>query len=73
MNSIYIHIDEQLKNNEMQTLRQELLSVPHVTNVELSTANPHDLMIEFEERHNIPMVIQKRLHDRGLHSDIMSG
>jgi hypothetical protein len=73
MNTLYIHIDERLRAKDMTQLKKDLLHVPHVTNVEINKKNPHDLLVEFEENHRVPMTILRHLHDRGLHPDIMSG
>jgi hypothetical protein len=73
MNSVCIHIDEKLHAKDMQKLKKDLMHVPHVTHVELNAKNPHDLVVEYEEHHNIPMIIQNRLHEQGLHTDIVSG
>jgi hypothetical protein len=72
MNTVYVHIDERLRLRDMGKLRKELMDVPHVSNVETNPRQPHDLLVEFEENHNVPMQIQRFLHDRGLHSDITS-
>jgi len=72
MHTLYIHIDEDLDPQQMAELKDELLHVPHVSHVELKPSVPHDILVEFEERRNIPMTILVRLSRRGLHSDVMS-
>jgi hypothetical protein len=73
MNTVYIHIDETLDAGRLGDLRRELLQVPHVRHVEINARLPHDMLVEFEPHHNVPMTILHRLNRRGLHSDIMSG
>jgi hypothetical protein len=72
MNTVYIHIDERLTAKRMRELRSELAKLPHVTFVEYSARNPHDMLVEFEPHHNVPMRLMSRLERRGLHPDIMS-
>ncbi len=72
MNTVYIHIDERLDAKRMGQLRQELLRVPYVSNVELNPKLPHDMLVEFEAHHNVPLAVLHQLSRRGLHSDIMS-
>ena len=72
MNTVYIHIDERLDAKRMGQLRQELLRVPYVSNVELNQKLPQDMLVEFEAHHNVPLTVLHRLSRRGLHPDIMS-
>ena len=72
MNTVYIHIDETLDTDTFHKLKDELLHVPYVSNVEMNLSNPHDLLVEYEEHHNTPIHILQALSSRGLHSDIMS-
>lgn len=72
MHSIQVYIDEELDSkslNELKVLMQEL---PHVTNVEINNAQPHDMLVEYEEHYNIPMLVIDKLHHKGLHPDIIS-
>jgi diketogulonate reductase-like aldo/keto reductase len=70
MNIISIHIDEALDDRRLSELKEDLAQVPHVARVEFSPALPHDLMVEYEERHNVPVMVLARLAKQGLHSDI---
>jgi hypothetical protein len=70
MNVISIHIDETLDAGQLQALREELADVPHVANVEMNPTIPHELMVEYEEHHNVPVRVLDRLSRRGLHPDI---
>jgi hypothetical protein len=71
MNSINIHIHESVNHHQMGELYQQLMTTPHVRNVELRAAQPHDMLIEFEEHHNMPMHLLQMLQRRGLHADIV--
>lgn len=73
MNTVYIHIEEGLSAEQMRDLKEELLHIPHVSNVEMNPRLPHDLMVEYEARHNVPIKILRRIERRGLHPDIVSG
>lgn len=72
MNTVYIHIDERLTAKRMRELKTELTKLPHVAFVEYSARSPHDMLVEFEPHHNVPMTLMSRLERRGLHPDIMS-
>ena len=70
MNIVSIHIDETLADPDIKQLKETLSAVPHVVNVELNASIPHDLTVEYEEHHNIPVILLDRLSRQGLHSDI---
>lgn len=72
MNTISIHIDETLNPRDLEVLQDSLRSVPHVVNVALNSSAPHDMLVDFEEHHNIPVVILDSLHKQGLHTDIQA-
>ena len=72
MNTVIIHIDETLHERDIRLIKQELSIVPHVVNVELNAAVPHDLAVEYEEHHNVPLTILNTLSGQGLHLDIQS-
>ena len=57
----------------MRSLKDELSSVGHITDVEISARTPHDMLVEFEETHISPMAILRELGRHGVHADIMSG
>ena len=73
MHSIQVYIDETLDAKSLIDLKTMMLELPHVINVEINPSLPHDLLVEFEEHYNIPMLIMDKLHHRGLHPDIISG
>ncbi|TDY00947.1 hypothetical protein [Thiohalophilus thiocyanatoxydans] len=70
MRTIQIHFDDTLDDQRREQLRSELMALPHVSNVEVEASKEHDMLIEFEERHNMPMSIMDVLHNQGLHPDI---
>ena len=70
MNIVSIHIDETLADRDIEQLKASLSTVPHVLHVQLNSVVPHDLMVEYEAHHNIPMTLLERLSKQGLHSDI---
>lgn len=70
MNVISIHLDESLDDRRLRELLEDLAHLPHVARVEPSPALRQELMVEYEERHNVPMRVLNRLEQRGLHPDI---
>jgi len=72
MHSIQVYIDEKLDPKSLNELKQQMQSLPHVTNVEVNISQPHDLMVEYEAHYNIPMLVMDKLHHKGLHPDIVS-
>jgi len=72
MNTVCIYIDENLSHTNLETLKNDLLNVPHVINVEMKDDKPHDVAVEFEPHHNIPMTLLTTLENKGLHPDIFS-
>lgn len=72
MHTIQVYIDEELDKKSLNELKALMSALPHVTNVELNTATPHDMLVEYEEHFNIPMLVMDKLHHKGLHTDIVS-
>lgn len=72
MNIMSIYIDETLDDRDIKDLKEALTVVPHVLNVRLNSFVPHDLMVEYEEHHNMPVIILDKLSKQGLHPDIQS-
>jgi len=72
MHTIQVYIDEELDKKTLAELKALMSALPHVTNVELNTASPHDMLVEYEEHFNIPMLVMDKLHHKGLHPDIVS-
>lgn len=72
MHSIQVYIDEKLDSKSLNDLRVLMQELPHVTNVEINNAQPHDMLVEYEEHYNIPMLVIDKLHHKGLHPDIVS-
>ena len=72
MHSIQVHIDEELDPKSLNELKALMQELPHVTNVEINIAQPHDMLVEYEEHYNIPMLVMDKLHHKGLHPDIIS-
>lgn len=70
MRAIQIHFHDRLDTQRLDQVREQLMSLPHVNNVEVEAGKAHDVLVEFEERHNIPMSVMDVLHHQGLHPDI---
>lgn len=72
MHSIQVYIDDDLDSKSLNELRTLMQDLPHVTNVEMNSCSPHDILVEYEEHYNIPMLVMDKLHHQGLHPDIIS-
>ena len=73
MHTIQVYIDETLDAKGLNELRKSLLALPYVENVAFNTSTPHDVLIEYEEHHGMPMQIVETMNSRGIHTDIISG
>ena len=72
MHSIQVYIEDDLDSKSLDELKAQMQALPHVTNVEMSNLRPHDMLVEYEEHYNIPMLVMDKLHHKGLHPDIIS-
>lgn len=70
--TLYIHIDEDQSEASIEAIKGALLQLPHVSHVEMSAQVPHDVLVEFEAHHDVPMSVLNTLGRCGLHSDVMS-
>jgi len=73
MHTVQIYIDETLDADGLSNMRASLLDMPHVENVALSARDPHDVLVEYEEKYVQPMDILASMSRRGLHPDVISG
>ncbi len=73
MHTIQVYIDDQLDNKGVDDLRMSLLSLPFIESVHVNQKDAHDVLIEYEEDHILPMDIIKNMAGQGLHADIISG
>lgn len=71
MHSVNVHIDETMNQGMVDSLRQQLLSDPYIRNVEMRTEMPHDMLVEFDAHHNVPMHVLSMLQGQGFHADIV--
>lgn len=72
MHTIQVYIEDDLDPKSLDEIKALMQALPHVTNVELNSLRPHDMLVEYEESYNIPMLVMDKLHHQGLHSDIIS-
>lgn len=72
MNTVRIYIDENLDVSRQQGLKQVLLEIPHVLDVELSVKEPHEVVVEYDEQENLPVRLIEVLREQGYHPDILS-
>lgn len=71
MHTINIHVDESLDRGAMESLKTELMTDSHISNVEVHEGMPHDLLIECDDHENIPLHVLDVLKGHGLHADIV--
>jgi len=72
MNTVRIYIDENLDTSRLHGLKQMIEAIPHVLDVEVSDKEPHEVMVDYEERNNMPVKLIEVLRQQGLHPDILS-
>ena len=70
MHTVHIHIDETLDADQLHGLEDVLMHRPHVASVMLSERMPHDMLVEYDQRHIHPMDILSNLAYTGLHTDV---
>lgn len=73
MNTVQIYIDEKLDVEQLKRLKQLLMDISHVVDVEISSNAPHGFVVEYEEHHDMPVLLIETLRGEGLHPDIISG
>lgn len=73
MHAVNIYIDETLNDYNLQEIKNDLMTDSHVLNVAYHNKMPHDILVEYEERHIQPIGIVNQLESHGLHVDITSG
>ena len=72
MHTVQLYIDEELDTMNLEYVKNQLLSMPHVRDVELNFRDHHDVLVEYEESGGMPMSIVNNLRQSGLHADIVS-
>ena len=72
MNSITVYIDECLTAREIIKLKNEILAIPHVKDVEHPRHDQHDLTIDYEAHSSLPSLVLQTLRSQGWHPDITS-
>lgn len=72
MNTITIYIDENLNAQAIEQLKNEMMALPHVVDVESPRMDEHDLTVEYEPNCSIPRKVLQWLRSKGLHPDIIS-
>ena len=73
MNTIQIYIDEKLDVEQLKRLKQLLMDISHVVDVEISRNAQHGFTVEYDEYHDMPVLLIETLRGEGLHPDIISG
>lgn len=70
MHTVHIHIDERLGVAQLQSLEQALMHRPFVASVSFSDRTPHDLLVDYDDRHIHPLDILHNIAYTGLHTDV---
>ncbi len=73
MNTIRIHIDENLDAQHVESIDKLLKGINHVGDVEFGRDDPHELLVEYDEKFDMPIRITEALREKGYHPDIVSG
>jgi len=69
MHIVRIYIDEEF---DKQRVSEFLMAMSHVVDVETGKNDAHELVIEYEENHDMPKIIIEALRNEGFHPDILS-
>ena len=72
MNTVQVYIEETLNASRLQDVKNMMMTIPHVHNVEFNDELPHDMLVEFDANHNVPITIVEKLESEGIHPDIIS-
>ena len=72
MNTVQVYIEESLNASRLQDVKKMMMTIPHVHNVEFNNEMPHDILVEFDANHNVPIAIVEKLESEGIHPDIIS-
>ncbi len=72
MNTVRIYIEENLNTQRRGDLVKMIEKLPHVVDVEIGDNEPHEVVIDYEEHHNMPMQLVEVLRQQGYHPDIIS-
>ncbi len=72
MNTVRIYVDEDLDQPQRSKLVNIIREMSHVVDVEIGRNEPHEVVIEYEEHHNIPIRLIETLRMQGFHPDIIS-
>jgi len=73
MHTIQVYLDESLPVKKLAEVKAAILSMPFVENVVINENDNHDLMVDYDEHHGMPMDILDTISSKGLHPDIISG
>ena len=73
MDTVQIYIDEKLDVEQLKRIKLILMDISYVTDVEISSQAPHGFVVEYEEHHDMPVLLIETLRNQGLHPDIISG
>ncbi len=72
MNTVQVYIEETLNASRLQDVKNMMMTLPHVHNVEFNDKLPHDMLIDFDANYNVPISIVEKLESEGMHPDIIS-
>jgi len=73
MNTVCVHVDENMDSGLMKKIKLGLLKDDNINNVEMNPLQPHDILVEYTISPELPINITHQLSEMGLHSDIWGG
>lgn len=73
MNTIRIYVDENLDTQNVENIDRLLKGMNHVGDVEFGRGDPHELLVEYDDKFDMPIKITEALREKGYHPDIVSG
>ncbi|MFV1983891.1 MAG: hypothetical protein ACC657_10170 [Thiohalomonadales bacterium] len=73
MNTVCVHVDENMDSDLMTKVKLGLLKVNNISNVEMNPKQPHDILVEYNISPELPLDITNQLKKLGLHSYIWGG
>jgi len=73
MHTVTVYLDESMRTRDLVKLKQEIMALPHVSDVALARHDAHDLTIEYEKHAGLPSSLLSLMRARGLHPNVISG
>lgn len=72
MNAVRIYVKENLDTQNVENIDKLLKGITHVGDVEFGKYDQHELLVEYDEKFDMPIRIAEALRENGYHPDIIS-